>query len=332
MSGAGRASAASVQDRRQRIAEIVAARGSISIDELAEATAVSRMTAYRDVGAMQRAGLLGRLVSGIVSSRVAPAKELSTTLRLQRETKDKQAIARAAAERVRPGSAVLVDDSSTALLAVRELAGKPLTIITNSMLVAAEVRQSAAVELIVTGGQYDPVSEALVGANTIESLSTIQADVALIGAVAVDAAGAYHSRPELAEVRRAMIRAARNSMLLIDHTKWQEKALHRFAAIGEFSEVVVDSATGDAERAHLAENGVTIVAPADWTCPHCACLSAGLGFDGVRYLPEAERSSLPAIALAHLESGRCPHCDAEIDGSDYFNATGRESVRRAAGA
>jgi DeoR/GlpR family transcriptional regulator of sugar metabolism len=317
VSGAGRASAESVRERRRRIADLVASRGSIGIEELAQVTGVSRMTAYRDVGALERAGLISRPEPGIVSDDVARSSDVTTTLRLQRETEAKLAIARAAAERIRPGSSVLVDDSSTALLTVRELAGKSLTVITNSVLVAAEVRQSASVELMVTGGQYDPVCEALFGAAAVSMLATIQADVALLGAVAVDAAGCYHSSLQAAEVKRAMVNAARASMLLVDHSKWHEKALHRFASLADFHDVVIDAATGEAERVLLAESGATVVVPVDRTCPHCACRVAGLGSDGVRYLRDVERGKIPEEAVTQLADGTCPHCDAVVQGFGY---------------
>jgi DeoR/GlpR family transcriptional regulator of sugar metabolism len=312
--GNGRASAESVRNRRHRIAGIVAAHGSITIEELAEATGVSRMTAYRDVAALERAGLITRPEPGVVSDQVVPSRELTTTLRLQREARAKTAIARAAAERVHPGDAILVDDSSTALLAVRELAQVPLTVITNSLLVATQVRDRSDVNLLLVGGHYDARAEAMVGADATAMISSVHADVALLGAVAVDAAGAYHADPLLAEAKRAMVGAARTPMLLVDHSKWHEHALHRFAPLEAFGEVLVDQDTAESERLLVAAAGATLVLTTDITCPHCACKIAGLGSDGKRYLRAAEAGSVPRV---HAAVGVCPHCDAAVQGYGF---------------
>ena len=58
--GRGRGSAGALRERRMTIAERVVKNGSASVDELVELTGVSAMTVYRDIEALEDAGVLVR--------------------------------------------------------------------------------------------------------------------------------------------------------------------------------------------------------------------------------------------------------------------------------
>lgn len=312
--GAGRASAESVRNRRRRVAELIAQRGSISIEEIADETGVSNVTAYRDIGALERQGLVSRTQPGLVSAKAAQVGELNTESRLQWHVKEKTAIAGAAAALIHPGSSVLVDDSSTALLAVRALPDIPLTVVTNSLLVAGELKRKPAIRFLLTGGEYQPQADALTGRAALDMVSTIQADYCLIGAAGISRDDCFHPDEGIAQVKQAMIASAERPMLLVDHSKWQATALHRFASLGDFAEVVVDPHTNPEQLEKLEELGISVVVPTEPICPHCKRIMDGLGADGQWRVVRDEASGnvrrelVTAAHLLHKDGINCPHC------------------------
>lgn len=258
----GRRSAEAVRQRRHEIAELVAARGTMAIEEIAATAGISAMTAYRDIEALEEEGLLARLGRGTVSATASRLTEVSAVLRMKQNSWEKQQIAAAAAPLIRPGSSVSMDDSTSSLWALRALQGTPLTLVTNSLLVAKEVEPRSSVRLFITGGEYQHWAESLLGKSTVDMISGMRTDYCLVSTSGLSDGLCLHPYEDVAQVKRAMIASAEHPILLLDHTKFSRRALHSFASLTDFSHVVVDSATDAAEIDKMRAQGVEVlVAP-----------------------------------------------------------------------
>ena len=120
------------QQRLVSLAEFVLQAGAVPMRELAERFEISRMTVYRDVAELERAKVVflrgGEAVAGASSFT-----ETTNSFRSTLNADEKLAAARAVRAMLRPGSTVMLDDSSTALKLVPMLADlAPLTVITHS--------------------------------------------------------------------------------------------------------------------------------------------------------------------------------------------------------
>lgn len=259
----GRALTADGVQRRNRIVEIVAKAGAVSVDELSETFGVSPVTVYRDLAELVATGMIIRS-RGIVTAAGSGLQEAPARFRLGQHTAEKSEIAAHAATLVPRGSAVLLDDSTTGVLAVRELREHtPLTVVTNSLLVAREVEQAVGVRLFVLGGEYHQWADALLGRSTTQAIGGIAADLCLISVSGVIDGVAYHPYEEVAEVKQAMMRSAARTIALVDHTKFDRRALHVVAPLQDFDVVVVDRGTSPALVARLRDDGANVdVAPA----------------------------------------------------------------------
>src|ERR1700736_4093358 len=100
-----------VEERRQRVLDLVSRKGFIGLAELARSIRVSQSTIRRDLDHLHQHGLLKRTHGGAIfpSEEVLPAFEERT----QRQIEEKRLIARAAAARIRDGDAVLLDGGTT---------------------------------------------------------------------------------------------------------------------------------------------------------------------------------------------------------------------------
>lgn len=262
----GRGSADDQRRRRVTIADLVVKQGTVAVDDIVQATGVSPMTVYRDLAALQDAGVVLRQ-RGQVSAMATGLHEAGASFRLNQNVQAKQEVAAAAARLIRPGSSIMLDDSTSGVWLVQALDDcVPVTVITNSMLVAGTVERRAGFRLIVTGGEFQPWAESLMGNWATGAVGRIRADYCAISASGLSEDGhCFHPYEDVADVKWAMIAAAQTRLLLLDHTKFRRRALHSFGRIQDFDVVVVDSATPDADLAHLRGLGarVEVAAPVE---------------------------------------------------------------------
>lgn len=245
--------------RRHAIAELVFRRGSVSMDDLADAVGVSLMTLYRDIAVLEEAGILTRQ-RGRVSALASGLHEAGASFRLETNTEAKAEMAAHIAKHIQPGSSILLDDSTSGAWVLRALHDlTPLTVITNSLLVAREASSRPDVRLLLTGGEYQPWAEAMLGPTALAMLATVRADYCILSASGLEDGIAYHPYQDVAEVKRAMLRAGRRKILMLDHSKFSRKALHAFAELGEFDTVLVDSRTTGEDLAMLAQHTARVV-------------------------------------------------------------------------
>lgn len=245
--------------RRQQIAELIMAEGSVRIEDLTERFAISLMTAHRDVDELVSRGLF-RKSRGIVSAAPTSLIEASDLYRVARQSEEKKLIAEAAMQFVEPGQAIFLDDSTTVLQMVPYLAEKgPLTVITNSLILMNEVRDIKDVTLLGLGGQLYNWCNAFVGGMTIHEIRRLRADVVFISIAAITDDLLFHQSPEMVETKRAMLESSAKRVLLTDHTKFERRALHNFGALKDFDVVIVDGKTSLEHVERMQAQGINVV-------------------------------------------------------------------------
>ena len=161
---------------------------------------------------------------------------------------------------VEPGQAIFFDDSTTVLQMVPYLPGKgPLTVITNSLILMNEVRDMKDVTLLGLGGQLYNWCNAFVGGMTIHEIRRLRADVAFISIAAITDDLLFHQSPEMVETKRAMLDCAAKRVLLVDHSKFERRALHNFGALNDFDVVIVDDKTPHEHIERMQSQNINVV-------------------------------------------------------------------------
>lgn len=248
-------------DRQGWIAARLQDAGGVTIAEITERFGVSRMTAHRDLDDLVHDGL-ARKVRGGASVTPSTLFESDVRFRTTQGAAAKQALCRAAAAWLDPGVALLVDESTTTL-PLLELLGDvaPCTVVSNFRVALDQVAQAARgddVEVIALGGRLHRRFDSYTGPLCVAQLEGIHADVYLTSTTGVAGGAAWHPDAEIAATKRAMLRAARTRLLLVDRSKLGRAALHRVADLESFDTVIVDGATPAAEVDRLAAAGVDI--------------------------------------------------------------------------
>ena len=250
-----------VEERQQRILEILRDEGKVSVDLLADVFAVSAPTIRADLGALENKRLLRRTHGGAIP--------LETTLfeppfgvREQTQREEKRRIARIAASRVRDNETVLLDAGTTVTEMARFLLERRgLTVVTNSLPTAFELGEAESINVILIGGQLHPERRAMLGPLASGFLRDMRLDRAFIGVNGVSEDAGYTVVDfDAAQVKRAMMACAREVVVVADHSKIGEAT---FASVGPLScaQVLITDAPIEREelRAALEAHGVLVI-------------------------------------------------------------------------
>ncbi len=252
-------------ERRARIAELVMARGRQSVEHLADEFDVSPETIRRDLARLSEEGRVRKVHGGALQAgpQVGLHAEGSFDERMVEDAPAKAAIAARLAQIVRPGETLFIDTGSTTLAAARALAAVPgLTIVTNAHAIAAAFDSHAHVYAL--GGRYRTDNRQTVGPVAIEEIGRFQADRAILTVAALDCdAGATDSDFDEAQVARAMIANARQTVVLAAAAKFDRRAAFQVCRSSEIDLLVTDAAPPPelAMDVHAA-GGSVLVAPA----------------------------------------------------------------------
>jgi DeoR/GlpR family transcriptional regulator of sugar metabolism len=247
------------QFRQRAIAEAVLAEGSVRIEALAEQFGTSFMTIHRDLDELQDRGLL-RKSRGLATALSSTLVESSDVYRLGQQTPAKLAIAKAAMQFIEPGQSVLLDDSTTVMQMGQLLVEKaPITVITNVLTLMNELNGVRGVQLIALGGTFHNWCSAFMGSTTTESIQRLRADVLFMSTAAVMDGMCFHQSEESVATKRAMFEVAAKRVLLVDHTKFDRRALHALARLDEFDHVIVDSQTRPEDIEKMTAQGIDVI-------------------------------------------------------------------------
>jgi DeoR family transcriptional regulator of aga operon len=212
----------------------------------------------RDLQLLEEQRLLSRTHGGAVAHGVL--YELPLRYRSARFGEEKRRIAAAAAERVSEGMVVGLTGGTTTTEVARVLSDRRrLTIVTNSLSIAAELAVRPNLKLVVTGGVARPESYELIGPLAEASLTGLNLDLAIIGVDGISRTAGLTTHHEAeAHTNRALIERARRALVVADSSKIGQTAFARICAAEDVHELITDSVANTAELAALREAGIAV--------------------------------------------------------------------------
>ncbi len=249
-------------ERQEAIAALVMSRGRASVAELAEVYDVTTETVRRDLAVLDRAGVVRRVHGGAVPARALHLVEPAVGERETTRADHKEAIATAAVEFFpHGGGTVLLDaGTTTARIAAALPTDRELTVITNSVPIAARLATVPSVTLQMLGGRVRGLTQATVGERALRVLDALRVDVAFIGTNGISARhGLSTPDSDEAAVKRAMVRAANYVVVAADSSKIGREDLFSFAPLASVDTIITDSEITDADRRQLGDHGVEVV-------------------------------------------------------------------------
>jgi DeoR/GlpR family transcriptional regulator of sugar metabolism len=208
-------------ERRERISALVQQRGVVRVSELSDLFDVSGVTIRSDLDAMASEGRLQRNRGGAVAVS-SPSLTVAFEQRAGVNLEAKRRIGRAAADLVRPHDRIILDSGTTVMEMAKCLYNHgPITVVTNALNVATQVGVGLDVDVVVAGGSLHRGNICTLGPQAERALADVVVNKAFLGTYALDLdVGLTDLSIELASVKQAMTRAARQVILLADSSKW----------------------------------------------------------------------------------------------------------------
>ncbi|HWE91732.1 MAG TPA: DeoR/GlpR family DNA-binding transcription regulator [Pseudonocardiaceae bacterium] len=248
------------EERQQRIVELARTEGRVDVSWLATQFSVTMETVRRDLSALERHGVLRKVHGGAIPvERLGFEPGLATRDAVM--TAEKERIAKAAlAELPGEGSALLDAGTTTARLAEVWPADHELTVVTNSLPIAIALAVRPMTTVLSIGGRVRGRTMAAVEDWALRSLGDTYVDVAFIGANGISVERGL-TTPDTGEaaVKRAMIAAARQVVVLADHTKVGNDCLARFAPLSAADVVITDTGLDEEVAEQLSAAGPRVV-------------------------------------------------------------------------
>lgn len=248
----------SAHERREHIRQEVRSGGYVRIEQLASTHGVSVMTIHRDLDVLEEQGWLRKIRGGATATPSAML-ESSVRARMADAADSKAAIAEHALRYVTGAQVIGIDDSTSALAVAERLpAHGPLTVVTNFLSVINLLGGEPGVNVIALGGDYHASYDAFLGLHTADMARTMRTDVLFMSTTAVLDGHCLHRSQETIQVKRALMQTTAKRVLLLDHAKFERRAVHELAPLTAFDTVIVDPGIPGELRSGLEAAGVRI--------------------------------------------------------------------------
>lgn len=171
-------------------------------------------------------------------------------------------IAQIAADQVRPKEVILIDGGPIANYLAEILAQREgLTIITNSMPVFDILKRSSGANILIcTGGAYRSSTQLLVGPPAEGTLRELRADKLFLHITGVSLNfGLSHTDISEVTIKQAMIRSAREVILLADTSYFGVESVIQVAPLSVVHKLITDDALPASTRLDLNKLGIQIL-------------------------------------------------------------------------
>jgi DeoR family transcriptional regulator, aga operon transcriptional repressor len=231
--------------RREHILAFVKSRDFVRVSDLSVKFGVSEVTVRGDLDTLAERGQLRRIRGGAMPLPL-PQPERSFEEMQGARVNEKAMIGKLAASLVSPGETVILDVGTTATAVARALARRnelyDVVVFTNALNIALELESAIPrFTVVVTGGTLRPLQHSLVDPLGGLMLERINARTVFLGCNGIDSIGGITNinLPE-AEIKRRMLQAARQRVIVADGSKVGRIELAYLCGVDEVDLLITD--------------------------------------------------------------------------------------------
>jgi len=243
------------QERQKQILSLVEEYTYLTIAQLAQKMDVSEMTIRRDVTEMDKGEKLIKLYGGVQKSENSrrERKVLTTEEKYPENIVPKTYIGKIVNSIVKDNMTIFVGAGTTMLHALPEIQAKNLCIITSSLLAFNYLKDHTNHRVILTGGEFYPVTDEFFGTIAKQALENINIDIAFGATNGVYGNSATASRMDLGDMNVAAFSKSRIKCLLADSSKLGVADTYSFFHLENLDYLITDNEITDAQKAEYGK-------------------------------------------------------------------------------
>jgi len=246
--------------RQTELLAEVRARGSVSVEALAEKFGVTLQTVRRDVQRMAEAGLVARFHGG-VRIPASTTENIAYRQRQALQAEGKARIARAIAQRIPAGCSLILNLGTTTEAVARELLKhQGLRVITNNLNVAMILADNPDCELVMVGGVVRSRDRGVIGEAAVDFIRQFKVDIGLVGISGIEDDGSlrdFDYREVM--VARTIIEHSREVWVATDHSKFNRPAMAEVARLAQVDTLFTDTQPPEPFPSLMRDAGVELV-------------------------------------------------------------------------
>jgi DeoR/GlpR family transcriptional regulator of sugar metabolism len=250
---------AGLNDRIDKVVEILARKGYRSVEELSADLGLSEGTVRRYLDRLDRKGLVRRTHGGAWTGQ--EIAEVDYRVRETTQRAEKEAIGRLAWSLIQPGDSVYIDaGSTTAHLAAAMDDTRRITVVTNSTIVFQLLESRTSITTIMLGGKAHNITHSLVGPIAEETVRQFHFGKAFLGTNGIDLEeGLTQLSVEELPVKKRVAASSLQVIVLADSTKFGRSGFVHFLPLERVHVVITDPGIPADFKAELEARKITVL-------------------------------------------------------------------------
>lgn len=233
--------------------EIIRKTGDVRVPDVAEHLKVSEVTVRRDLQYLEDHKAIDRYYGG---ARIRETREKS---RREDILVCRENIARYAAGLVEDGDTIFINTSSNALLMMKYISAKDVTVITNNGNAIVSPK-SHTVKVMLTGGELYNIKGTLVGEFALANINKVAARKAFLGCAGFSLENGMTTeiQNEVALNQAMLQRVTDSAYILADHNKFGKNKSFVSCGIEMIKNLITDDETDLTMVRQLRERGINV--------------------------------------------------------------------------
>lgn len=243
--------------RQSQILDLLTQNKKMKVTELSDILSVSQVTIRKDLCTLEDSGIIIREHG---YAKLNESDDINNRLAYHYDIKQK--IAEKVVKSIDDGETIMIESGSCCALVALEIAKtkKDITLITNSAFIADYIRKVGNIRIILLGGEYQEVSQVMVGPITRKCAEGFFVDKLFIGTDGFTKETGFTGNDYMrSETVKDMAKQASNVIIVTDSVKFEQKGVVSLLDTDKVSHVYTDSNMPYEIEEYLIQNEIDVI-------------------------------------------------------------------------
>lgn len=251
-----------VEERKQKILNILKQKEKVSVNELSDLFSVSKVIIRKDLCQMEEENLLTRTHGGAILKRKVVDKIILKDI-AKDDLEEKTLLAEKVVSLIQEGDIIFLDDSTVTIIVAALLQKKKIkiSVISNMLEIQKILSENKNIEIISLGGIYDSRTDSFVGEMARENLELFNPNKVFIGigGINVDKMQLSTCTIDEGKFKSTALNVGQECYIITQSKKFYQDSIFNFSKIKEGMTIITDTNIPIDFENKLTENNIKII-------------------------------------------------------------------------